>query len=296
MTGTVCMAQLSATDTIKVIKNPEQVTITRYGNEVQLNVEGYGLGKRYEYQYNIKPDDRGSLATSHREGRKWEFNHPFKAEDTISTKSHFQFFLSDFYFGWGGCKVANSDVQKTSMSEIGILNLIGAGYMFNANRTRLSLGVGFAWSRYGLKPPYFYSRSDAGVVGHIEMAEPHNRHKAMMQLWSMQVPLMLNQKLGKKWNFSIAAIMNWNYFAEVKNRYRLDKTFNHRGSLPAQNHIRRHGNDFLSEPWCLLPLRPAVDFQDRVRPLLQEPLDSGHHLAALTNQSCVTLCGDGSYV
>ncbi len=225
MTGTVCMAQLSATDTIKVIKNPEQVTITRYGNEVQLNVEGYGLGKRYEYQYNIKPDDRGSLATSHREGRKWEFNHPFKAEDTISTKSHFQFFLSDFYFGWGGCKVANSDVQKTSMSEIGILNLIGAGYMFNANRTRLSLGVGFAWSRYGLKPPYFYSRSDAGVVGHIEMAEPHNRHKAMMQLWSMQVPLMLNQKLGKKWNFSIAAIMNWNYFAEVKNRYRLDKTF-----------------------------------------------------------------------
>ncbi len=224
MTSATALAQWSSTDTVKVIKNPEQVTITRQGNEVRLNVEGYGLGKRYEYQYNVKPDNNGSLETTHREGRKWQFDHPFKAEDTISTKPHFSFFLSDFYFGWGRCNVTDDNVQKKSMSEIGILNLIGAKYVFNANRTAISLGVGFGWSRYGLKPPYFYSRSDAGVLGNYEIADNHSRHKAMLQVWALQVPLMFHQKLGKKWEFSIGGIMNWNYYADAQNRYNIDKT------------------------------------------------------------------------
>lgn len=220
----VANAQWADTDTVKVIKNPERVTITRSGGEVLLNVDGYGLGKRYEYQYRVAPDGNGRLATSHREGRNWSLNHPFRAEDTVSTKPHFEFFLSDFHFGWGGAAVSDGDAMKSSINEIGVLNVIGLGYVFNANRSRISLGVGFKWSNFGLRNPYCWTRSDDGVLGYERMEFKHSKHKAKLQVRSMQVPLMFNQSLGKKWSVAVGGVMNWNCYASATTHYRIDKT------------------------------------------------------------------------
>ena len=40
----------------------------------------------------------------------------------------------------------------------------------------------------------------------------------------MQFPLMFNQSLGKSWNVAVGAVMNWNFFADYKNTYRIGKS------------------------------------------------------------------------
>ena len=110
------------------------------------------------------------------------------------------------------------------MSEIGILNLIALGRVFNQGRSTVSLGVGFNWHRYGLESPYFWHRTTEGTLGYMEFGEPFDKHRATLLVRSMQFPLMFNQSLGKRWNVAVGAVMNWNFYADVRNSYRMGKT------------------------------------------------------------------------
>ena len=110
------------------------------------------------------------------------------------------------------------------MSEIGILNLVSLARVFNQGRSRISLGVGFNWHRYNLESPYFWDRSEGGVLGYHQFTEPFDKHRATLIVRSMQFPLMFNQSLGKGWNVALSAVMNWNYYADYHNSYRIGKS------------------------------------------------------------------------
>ena len=161
------------------------------------------------------------------EGGKIRFSHPFsKCDTSYYKKPHWQVFTSDLMFGWGGHSVdaLDRDRVKKSMSEICILNLIALGRVFNQGRSRVSLGVGFNWHRYGLESPYFWHRTTEGTLGYMEFGEPFDKHRATLLVRSMQFPLMFNQSLGKRWNVAVGAVMNWNFYADVRNSYRMGKT------------------------------------------------------------------------
>ena len=213
-------------DSVKVIKNPEQVIVTKGEGSFRLNVEGNGNDKDYRYEYLVRAREDGTLYARESEGGKVRFNHPFSKCDSNYKKSHWEVFTSDLMFGWGGHSVAeiDHDILKKSMSEIGILNLVALGYNFNQNRSRLSLGLGFNWHRYNLEKPYFWTRSNEGVLGFGELTEPFDKHHATLLVRSMQFPLMFNQSLGKNWNVAVGAVMNWNFFADYKNSYRIGKS------------------------------------------------------------------------
>ena len=144
--------------------------------------------------------------------------------DSTEGKHRFQIFLSDVYVGWGGNHVnaPSSDVIKSTVWEIGVLNLASLGYNFNQDRSRLSFGVGFNWTHYGLRKNYSWCRGDGGVLGWQPNAENYDKHRSTLTLHSMQFPLMFNQSLGKKWDVAAAAILNWNYYADFRTAYSLD--------------------------------------------------------------------------
>lgn len=222
----ICFAtEANKVDTVKVIEQPRQVIVTQSKDTVLLRVDGSVNDKDYRYEYRVTPKHRGFM-TLQREGSDVEFRHPFKRCDTINTRPHVEVFASDFYFGFGRNHLdatSRHAFQKT-VSEVGILNVMAVGYMFNKNRSRLSLGVGFNWSFYNLKNPYYWSRNDDGVVGVERNDLEREHHDASLTVMSMQFPLMFNQSLGKRWNIAAGAILNWNYYARFTNSYTLDKS------------------------------------------------------------------------
>ena len=213
-------------DSVKVIKSPEQVTITKRDGLFRLNVDGNETDKDYRYEYVVEERFDGKLYVQESEGGKMRFSHPFSKCDSNYKKTHWEVFTSDLMFGWGGHSVASADrdMLKKSMSEIGILNLVSLARVFNQGRSRISLGVGFNWQRYNLESPYFWNRSNDGVLGYQKFTEPFDKHRATLIVRSMQFPLMFNQSLGKGWNVSLSAVMNWNYYADYHNSYRIGKT------------------------------------------------------------------------
>ncbi len=213
-------------DSVRVIKNPEQVTITKRDGLFRLNVDGNGTDKDYRYEYLVKERYDGKLYVQESEGGSVKFRHPFSKCDSSYKKPHWEVFTSDLMFGWGGLSVASADrdLLKKSMSEIGILNLVSLARVFNQGRSRISLGVGFNWHRYNLENPYFWARLNDGVLGYGEITEKFDRHRATLIVRSMQFPLMFNQSLGKGWNVSLSAVMNWNYFADFHNSFRVGKS------------------------------------------------------------------------
>ncbi len=213
-------------DSVKVIKNPQQVTITKRDGMIRLNVDGNETDKDYRYEYLVKEHHDGKLYVQESEGGKMRFRHPFSECDSNYKKPHWEVFTSDLMFGWGGHSVASADRDflKKSMSEIGILNLVSLAHVFNQGRSRISLGVGFNWHRYNLESPYFWTRTNEGALGFGELTEKFDKHRATLIVRSMQFPLMFNQSLGKKWNVALAAVMNWNFYADYHNSYRIGKS------------------------------------------------------------------------
>lgn len=201
-------AQAHATttgDTVKVIDNPDRAVITQDG------------------------DDN----TSEDEVKDVNIMFPFKKCDAEeNAKPHIDFFLSDVYVGWGRTNVQPGarDIISRSTWEAGVLNVVGMGLVFNRCRTRLSLGVGFNWSNYRLKSPYFWATDDNGRVGYAdgsEMADELDaeieRRSTNLQVRSLQVPLLFSQKLGKRFSVTAGGVMNWNFFADISNRYSVGK-------------------------------------------------------------------------
>ena len=221
-----CMSGAEATDTVKVINNPNKVTITKGDGKVKLKVDGSKDDKDYQYEYKVTTDAENRLYAQESESGHMKFRHPFSRYDSTYKVSHWEVFTSDLMFGWGRHSVADvdRDCVKKSMSEIGILNLVALGHVFNQGRSRVSLGIGFNWHRYGLEKPYFWSRGEDGVLGYNKLDEQHDKHRTTLLVRSMQFPLMFNQSLGKSWNVAVGAVMNWNFFADYKNTYRIGKS------------------------------------------------------------------------
>lgn len=224
--GLCAASEAMKDDSVKVIKSPEKVIITKGDASFRLNVEGSESDKGYRYEYQVKAREDGKLYARESEDGKVRFTHPFSKCDSNYKKPHWQVFTSDLMFGWGGHSVADADrgILKKSMSEIGILNLVSLARIFNQGRSRVSLGVGFNWHRYNLNKPHIWTRSSEGVLGYNQLTEQFDKHHATLLVRSMQFPLMFNQSLGKRWNIAVGAVMNWNFYADYKDSYRIGKS------------------------------------------------------------------------
>lgn len=212
----VLAQETSKIDTVKVIDKPNQVVIAEDGDQVVVNVNGAYRDKDYKYEYRAKPSNKG-FATEQKE------NHPLSYQfgrcDSTHSKRSFDVFMSDLYVGFGGNTVeqGNRDIIKRSTLEIGILNFVGLGV--NLNRTRLSLGMGFNWTTYGLNKPYIWNRSDDGTVGLDAITGEAQNIRTSLLVRSMQFPLLFNQYLGKHWDITVGPILNWNFYADFNTSY-----------------------------------------------------------------------------
>lgn len=216
-----------SSDTVKIINRPGQVIITENDGEVRLKVQGEGDNESYRYEYRVKHEANDRMTTAQAEGHDLEFNYPFKKCDSVANlKPHTELFVSDFYLGVGGNHVEPTyrDAVRGVHTDFGVLNLLGLGWVFNRNRSRLSLGLGFNWAAYSVRKPFFWGSTDEGIAHVTNMEENIREHNSTLECWSMQFPLLYNQRLGKRWNLAGGVVANWNISAKINNSYRVGKS------------------------------------------------------------------------
>lgn len=132
---------------------------------------------------------------------------------------HWAFFTDGFYLGMG--IKHNWDAINNSF-EVGFLNVVGFKYTSLHGQT-ISLGAGIHHRSYSMKRPNMLIREDDGTVEQSfypsqELVDIKNRTSNLNQ-WSVQFPLIFRQRIVKKFDISVAGILNWNTYARVDNHY-----------------------------------------------------------------------------
>ena len=148
------------------------------------------------------------------------YQHPFMDDDE-STK-HWTVITGGFYFGMG--IKHNWDLINNSF-EIGLLNAVGVNYN-SLHGQKISLGVGVNHRSYSIKRPNMLERNAndvvvAGPYPSLNIQEIKDR-SSNLNLWTVQFPLMFQQRIAGKLDLSLAGILNWNTYARVDNHYELD--------------------------------------------------------------------------
>ena len=148
------------------------------------------------------------------------YQHPF-TDDDESTKQ-WTVITSGFYFGMG--IKHNWDLINNSF-EIGLLNAVGVNYN-SLHGQKISLGVGLNHRSYSIKRPNMLVRDAndavvADVYPSLNIQDIKDR-SSNLNVWTVQFPLMFQQRIVNKLDLSVAGILNWNTYARVDNHYELD--------------------------------------------------------------------------
>ena len=201
-----------------VITNPKKVTISEENGKAIISVIEQKGDTSYDYKYEITSATPLSVSST----SDWDVNYPFKRdrdkdEDEFKT---WETFVDGFYAGWGSSKVEGEALlqSKISTNEVGILNFFGVGY-HPSHSTRISLGIGYNYRNYNLKKQnYFFKAGD--VVEILPFGEEFNHRQSDLSIHSFQFPLLLNQRLGSKFNIELGPVMMWNFYADIDRKYK----------------------------------------------------------------------------
>ena len=210
LTALLAVAQMSAQsiDTVRVIDQPDRVVITQTSNGVRVNV--VDSVSNYSFTVNRETDD-------------WEINFPYNLTFTRDTLSHWAIISNGFYMGGG---IHHSWDMINNSFEIGLLNIAAVNYSSHHGQD-ISLGIGIHHRSYSLKRPNMLMHDEnTGVVGTTFYPEgiEVNERSSNLNVWTWQFPLMFRQKIYKTFAIKFGGIMNWNYRAQIHNKYNIGKT------------------------------------------------------------------------
>ena len=220
-TALLAVAQMSAqtSDTVKVIDQPNQVIITETPTGVQMKV--LGAKKEDTYTYTVQHSSNDTIHTT--QGSDWELNFPYSLTFTKDSDSHWSAITSGFYMGGG---ISHSLDMINNSFEIGLLNIAAINYDSHHGQD-ISLGVGIHHKSFSLKRPNMFVRDEnTSIVGSTFYPEGLDvtDRSSNLNVWAWQFPLMFRQKIYNKFAIKFGGIMNWNFKAQVHNRYYIGKT------------------------------------------------------------------------
>lgn len=154
------------------------------------------------------------------EDNSLSYDHPFKNDDDTR---HWTVTTSGFYFGMG--VKHNWDAINNSF-EIGLLNVAAVNYN-SLHGQNISLGVGIHHRSYSMKRPGMLVRDDVADAvildsyPSVDVDKTKNR-TSNLNVWAVQFPLKFSQRIVKKWDITVAGILDWNYLARADNHYELN--------------------------------------------------------------------------
>ena len=208
-------------DTIIVVNQAKKVTIEKKHNSMSVKVEGSEDNPGYFYSQRMEVDSTAAVIIEEKNA-DWDFNIPFINKNSKTKKYRGNLCVGGFGFG-----VVNAIETSEGMDMD-----MGASYEFSLDHllrfnynvlpaTSVSMGFGMTWRNYRMTGrTRFIKDGDKLVLG--AYPEGSDIKFSRLKVFSLTVPFMINQSLGRKVVFSIGPVVNFNTHASLKTRYTLN--------------------------------------------------------------------------
>ena len=208
-------------DTIIVVNNAKKVTIEKKRNSMFVKVEGSDDNPDYFYSQRMEVDSTAAVIIEEKNA-DWDFNIPF-----INKKSKTKKYRRNLCVGGFGFGVVNAmdapegmDVDMGSSYELSLDHLLRFNYNILPT-TSVSMGFGMTWRNYRMTgSTRFIKEGDKLFLG--AYPEGADIKFSRLKVFSLTVPFMINQSLGRKVVFSVGPVVNFNTHASLKTRYTLN--------------------------------------------------------------------------
>lgn len=208
-------------DTIIVVNQAKKVTIEKKHNSMSVKVEGSEDNPGYFYSQRMEVDSTAAVIIEEKNA-DWDFNIPFINKNSKTKKYRGNLCVGGFGFG-----VVNAIETSEGMDMD-----MGASYEFSLDHllrfnynvlpaTSVSMGFGMMWRNYRMTGrTRFIKDGDKLVLG--AYPEGSDIKFSRLKVFSLTVPFMINQSLGRKVVFSVGPVVNFNTHASLKTRYTLN--------------------------------------------------------------------------
>ena len=208
-------------DTTIVVNNAKKVTIEKKRNSMAVKVEGSDDNPDYFYLQRMEVDSTAAVIIEEKNA-DWDFNIPFINKNSKTKKYRSNLCVGGFGFGVVNAMDApeGMNVDMGSSYELSLDHLLRFNYNILPT-TSVSMGFGMTWRNYRMTGrTRFIKEGDKLVLG--AYPEGADIKFSRLKVFSLTVPFMINQSLGRKMVFSVGPVVNFNTHASLKTRYTLN--------------------------------------------------------------------------
>ena len=208
-------------DTTIVVNNAKKVTIEKKRNSMAVKVEGTEENPDYFYSLRMEVDSTAAVIIEEKNA-DWDINIPFINKNSKTKKHHGNLCVGGFGFG----VVSSMDTPKGMDVDMGASYELSLDHLlrFNYNilpTTSVSMGFGMTWRNYRMTGrTRFIKEGDKLVLG--AYPEGADIKFSRLKVFSLTVPFMINQSLGRTMVLSVGPVVNFNTHASLKTRYTLN--------------------------------------------------------------------------
>ena len=215
-----CLAQTSQ-DTTIVVNNAKKITIEKSHNSMAVKVEGTADNPVFFYSQTMEVDSSAAVIATEKNA-DWDFTIPFVGKNNKSRRYYMTESLTSI--GIGMVNVVNApddlNVDMGASYELSVDNLLKFRYNL-LPVTSVSLGAGVSWRNYRMTGHTRFVKEGNKIVLD-SYPEGADIKFSRLKIFSITVPFMINQAIGRKAVLSLGPVVNINTYGSLKTRYVLN--------------------------------------------------------------------------
>lgn len=203
-------------DTIKIIDNVKEITVSRRGNTTTVYAAMTdSLAGDSFYRYEVEVDNGETMEFSDSWGLDLPFYSRRSHKDCDNFSNRIQRDLTGFehlYWGWRFNYHDRGNVKNCF--EAGVRNLVGVSWNHGPGTVSFEMGIGFGLMRMLADDGFVYHK-DGDAVTLSGLGAVDKVDKSRLDIWRFHVPVLMRVPIGKHCNFSIGGVVNLNTYAKI---------------------------------------------------------------------------------
>ena len=219
--GSMCCLAQTSQDTTIVVNNAKKITIEKSHNSLAVKVEGTADNPVFFYSQTMEVDSSAAVIATEKNA-DWDFTIPFVGKNNKSRRYYMTESLTSI--GIGMVNVVNApddlNVDMGASYELSVDNLLKFRYNL-LPVTSVSLGAGVSWRNYRMTGHTRFVKEGNNITLD-SYPEGADIKFSRLKIFSITVPFMINQAIGRKAALSVGPVVNINTYGSLKTRYVLN--------------------------------------------------------------------------
>ena len=216
--GSMCCLAQTSQDTIIVVNNAKKITIEKSHNSLAVKVEGTADNPVFFYSQTMEVDSSAAVIATEKNA-DWDFTIPFVGKNNKSRRYYMTESLTSIGIGMVNAP-DDLNVDMGASYELSVDNLLKFRYNL-LPVTSVSLGAGVSWRNYRMTGHTRFVKEGNNITLD-SYPEGADIKFSRLKIFSITVPFMINQAIGRKAALSVGPVVNINTYGSLKTRYVLN--------------------------------------------------------------------------